>query len=297
MAFASVQGVKLHYEEHGSGTIPVVFVHEFAGDSRSWAPQVKHFARRYRCITYNARGYPPSDVPPDASLYSQDQAALDLLGLLDHLKLDRAHIVGFSMGGYAALVFGLRHGTLARSLTIVGVGYGSTPDRSDFERDVEKSAQRFESEGMEKMGAVYARGPTRVQYQDNDPRGYAEFRDQLMAGSALGHANTLRGVQKKRPSVLALEAELKTLRVPTLLITGDEDEPCLEPSVFMKRAIPSSALIVMPRAGHTVNLEAPDAFNGHLHEFFTQVDAGRWPLRNPASLSQSAILPAAEVKR
>jgi pimeloyl-ACP methyl ester carboxylesterase len=296
MPFADIKGVRLHYEEQGTGT-PLVFVHEFAGDARSWRPQAQFFARRYRTIVYDARGYPPSDVPPDAALYSQDQAVADLLGLLDHLKLEQAHIVGFSMGGYAALVFGLRHPRRARSLTIAGVGYGSTPDRSDFERDVEKSAARFESEGMERMGAVYARGPTRVQFEDHDPRGYAEFLAQLLAGSALGHAQTLRGVQKKRPSVLQLEAELKALRVPTLLITGDEDEPCLEPGLFMKRAIPSAALVVMPRAGHTVNLEAPDAFNRHLLEFITHVDAGRWKLRNPASLSKSAILPAQEAGR
>lgn len=293
MPYAPIDGVRLYYEEYGSG-IPLVFVHEFAGDFRSWQPQVRHFAKRYRCVVYNARGYPPSDVPPDASRYSQDRAVADLLGILDHLRLERAHIVGFSMGGYAALVFGFRHPLRARSLTVVGVGYGSTPDRSAFERDVEKSAARFESEGMEKMGAVYASGPTRVQFQDTDPRGYREFRDQFLAGSAVGHAHTLRGVQKRRPSVLQLEADLKQLRVPTLLVTGDEDEPCLEPCLFMKRAIPSAALVIMPRAGHAVNLEAPDAFNRHLADFVTQVDAGRWSLRNPASLSASAILPAQE---
>jgi pimeloyl-ACP methyl ester carboxylesterase len=296
MPFATVQGIRLYYEEHGSGT-PLVFVHEFAGDYRSWADQVRFFARRYRCVTYNARGYPPSDVPPAAAQYSQDRAAEDLLAILDTLKLERAHIVGFSMGGYATLVFGMRHPERARSLTLVGVGYGSTQDRSDFERDVELSAVRFEQEGMAKMGDVYARGPTRVQLQDQDPRGYAEFRSQLLDSSAQGHAHTLRGVQKKRPSVLQLEAGLKALRVPTLIVTGDEDEPCLEPGLFMKRQIASSALVVMPRAGHTVNLEAPDAFNRHVLEFLTQVDAGRWPLRNPGSLSKSAVLPADEVRR
>lgn len=296
MPFATVQGIRLYYEEHGSGT-PLVFVHEFAGDFRSWAAQVQFFARRYRCVTYNARGYPPSDVPPAAAQYSQDQAVEDLLAILDQLKLERAHIVGFSMGGYAALHFGIRYPRRARSLTLVGVGYGSTQDRSDFERDVEMSAERFERDGMEKMGDVYARGPTRVQFQDQDPRGYAEFRSQFLGSSALGHAHTLRGIQKKRPSVLQLEAGLKALRVPTLIVTGDEDEPCLEPGLFMKRAIPSAALVVMPRAGHAVNLEAPDAFNRHVLEFVTQVDAGRWPLRNPASLSKSAVLPAAEVRR
>ena len=98
----SDDGVKLYYEETGSGT-PVVFVHEFAGDYRSWEPQVRHFARRYRCIVYNARGYPPSDVPSDVERYSQDRARDDILAVLDGLKLAKAHIVGLSMGAFAAL--------------------------------------------------------------------------------------------------------------------------------------------------------------------------------------------------
>ena len=293
MAKALINGVNLFYEETGSGT-PVVFVHEFAGDYRSWEAQVRCFSRRFRCITYNARGYPPSDVPEDAAAYSQDIAVADLLGVLDHLGLETAHIVGFSMGGFAALIFGLRHPERARSLVVGGCGYGSDADRSKFERDVDLVADRMEKDGMEKVADFYARGPTRVQFEDKDPRGWQEFYQQLQASSSIGHANTMRGVQKKRPSVPQLEPELKTLRVPTLVIAGDEDEPCLEPGLFMKRTIPSAALVVMPNCGHTINLEDPDAFNAHLATFFGQVDAGRWPLRNPASLSESAILPPGE---
>ena len=97
-------GVKLYFEETGSGT-PVVFVHEFAGDHRSWEPQVRHFARRYRCIAYDARGYPPSDVPEAVSAYSQVRAADDIVAVLDHLQIARGHVVGLSMGGFAALHF------------------------------------------------------------------------------------------------------------------------------------------------------------------------------------------------
>jgi len=290
MPKTKINGVQLYYEEAGSG-VPIVFVHEFAGDSRSWEPQLRCFARRYRCITYNARGYPPSDVPEQVQAYSQDIAVEDLRGVMDHLKLERAHVVGFSMGGFAALIFGLRHPERCRSLVIAGCGYGSGEDRSKWERDVEQVAQRFEREGMEKAADFYARGPTRVQFIDKDPRGWREFYDQLRASSSIGHAMTMRGVQKRRPSVPQLEAEMRKLTVPTLVITGDEDEPCLDPGLFMKRTIPSAALVVMPKCGHTINLEDPDAFNGHLERFLAQVDAGRWTQRNPASLSQSALLP------
>jgi pimeloyl-ACP methyl ester carboxylesterase len=296
MPKAKINGVQLHYEDTGTG-VPIVFVHEFAGDSRSWEAQVRHFSRRYRCITYNARGYPPSDVPQDRAAYSQDIAVDDLGGISEHLQLEPAHVVGFSMGGYAALIYGMRRPARCRSLVIAGCGYGSDADRSAWERDVDVVADRFEHEGMAKAAESYARGPTRVQFMQNDPRGWQEFYDQLRGASALGHALTMRGVQKRRPSVPQLEAELRKLTVPTLVMTGDEDEPCLEPGLFMKRAIPSAALVVMPKCGHTVNLEEPAAFNAHLDAFFARVEAGRWTLRDPASLSRSAILSPGEAKR
>ena len=125
-------GVKLYYEETGSG-IPIVFVHEFAGDYRAWEPQVRYFSRRYRCITYNARGYPPSDVPKEPGRYSQDRARDDIRAVLDALKIDKAHIVGLSMGGFATLHFGFTYPDRARSLVIAGCGYGAEPDKRAHE--------------------------------------------------------------------------------------------------------------------------------------------------------------------
>jgi pimeloyl-ACP methyl ester carboxylesterase len=287
---ATVDGVRLAYEEVGEGA-PLVFVHEFAGDAESWRPQVAFFARRYRTIAVNARGYPPSDVPDDPAAYSQSRAMEDIRGVLDHLGIPAAHLCGLSMGGYAVLHFGLTYPERARSLVVAGCGYGSG-DREAFRRDSALVAHRFQAEGMGPVAETYSRGPTRVQYLDKDPKGWREFRDRLAAGSARGHALTLLGVQMSRPSVFDLGERLQALRVPTLVITGDEDEPCLEPALFMKRTIPSAGLLVLPRSGHTINLEEPEAFNRAVLDFLTAVDAGRWTLRNPASLSASAILPA-----
>ena len=119
--------VKLYYEETGTG-IPVVFVHEFAGDARSWEPQVRELGRLFRCITYNARGYPPSDVPGEVKFYSQDRARDDIRAVLDALKIDKAHVVGLSMGGFASLHFGLGYPERARSIVVAGCGYGAAPD-------------------------------------------------------------------------------------------------------------------------------------------------------------------------
>jgi len=285
-------GVKLYYEEVGQGT-PIVFVHEFADDIKGWAAQVKFFARRYRTIAFNARGYPPSDVPDDPERYSQTRAAADITAILDHLKLPKAHVVGLSMGGYATLHFGLRFPDRALSLTVGGAGYGSvSADRAAFHKDTDHVVAQFEQGGMAKVAEFYTRGPTRVQFLAKDPVGWQEFYARFAAGSARGHANTMRGVQRRRPSIFELEDRLTKLEVPTLIMTGDEDEPCLEPALFMKRKIRGAGLVVIPNSGHAINLEEPDLFNRAVLDFLTAVDAGRWPRRDPASRTGSAILPA-----
>src|SRR5438046_2667264 len=204
-------GVKLFYEETGNG-IPIVFIHEFAGDYRSWEQQVRYFARYYRCITVNARGYPPSDVPKDGEKYSQDRARDDIRAVLDALKIDKAHIVGLSMGGFAALHFGFTYPDRARSLVIAGCGYGAAPDkRAQFIAEAEAAAKQFEQVGMAKAAEGYALGPTRVQFQNKDPRGWKEFADQLAEHSTQGSARTMRGVQARRPSLFDLIDQMKTI--------------------------------------------------------------------------------------
>ncbi len=278
MPRALVNGVNLFYEVVGEGT-PLVFVHEFAGESQSWRQQVSFFSRRYRTITFNARGYPPSDVPDSPAAYSQQQAVEDIKGVLDHLKIPKAHVCGLSMGGYATLHFGLTYPDRALSLTVAGCGYGSGAHREQFKKDSEELARRLEEEGMAKVAETYTRGPARVQFLRKDPGGWQEFHDRFAAQSAKGHALTMRGVQMRRPSVFDLEKRLEELRVPTLIITGDEDDPCLEPGIFMKRKIRGAGLLVIPNSGHAINLEEPDAFNRALLDFLTAVDSGRWPAR------------------
>jgi pimeloyl-ACP methyl ester carboxylesterase len=282
-------GIKLFYQETGAG-IPIVFVHEFAGDHRAWEPQVRHFGRLYRCITFNARGYPPSDVPADGERYSQERARDDIRAVLDALKIDQAHVVGLSMGGFAALHFGFTYPERARSLVIAGCGYGAAPgERLKFTEETEASAARFETLGMAKASEGYALGPTRVQFQNKDPRGFKEFADQFAEHSAEGAARTMRGVQKRRPSLFDLTDRMRTITAPALVMTGDEDWSCLEPALLMKRSIPTSALVVMPNSGHLINLEEPEAFNRHLADFFHAVDVGKWPKRDPRALAATIL--------
>jgi pimeloyl-ACP methyl ester carboxylesterase len=279
--------IRLYYEEAGSGT-PVVFVHEFAGDHHSWEPQLRYFSRRYRCIAFNARGWPPSDVPEDVARYSQARACEDILSVLDALSIAKAHIVGLSMGGLATLHFGLTHPTRARSLLVAGAGYGSErAEREKFRTEAVVIATKLEKEGMAAFAEAYAYGPTRVQFEKKDPRGFAEFKAMLAGHSAKGAANTQLGVQRERPSIFDLEDQLAACRVPMLVVTGDEDWPCLLPNLFIKRTCPTAGLLVIPNSGHAVNLEEPAAFNAALGDFLAQVDAGRWPSRDPRAVSQS----------
>jgi pimeloyl-ACP methyl ester carboxylesterase len=282
-------GVNLYYEETGNG-IPIVFIHEFAGDCRSWELQVRYFGRCYRCITVNARGYPPSDVPKDGEMYSQDRARDDIRSVLDALSIDKAHVVGLSMGGFATLHFGFTYPERARSLVIAGCSHGAEPDkRAQFAEEAEASAKRFEELTMAKAALSYASGPTRVQHMNRDPRGWKEFADQLAGHSTEGSMLTMRGVQKRRPSLYELVDRMKTVTTPTLVMTGDEDWPCLEPGILMKKNMATAALVVMPNAGHNINLEDPAAFNAHLQELFLAVDAGTWPARDPRAITGSIL--------
>jgi pimeloyl-ACP methyl ester carboxylesterase len=282
-------GVRLYYEEAGSGT-PIVFVHEFADDCRGYEGQLRHFGRRYRCVAYNARGYPPSDVPEDPAAYSQDRARDDIRAVLDALAIEKAHIVGISMGGFATLHFGLAYPGRALSLMVAGCGYGSEPGkRQQFHDETAKTIALIEGQGMAEASRSYALGPSRVQFQNKDPRGWGEFAANLATHSTKGSALTMRGVQARRPSLWDLTDKMARLEVPTLVMTGDEDHPCLDPGLLMKRTIPAAALVVFPNTGHAVNLEEPDLFNRTLDDFFQQVESGRWPHRDPRAVTGSIL--------
>ena len=282
MPKASVNGVHLYYEEAGSG-IPLVFVHEFAGDWRSWEGQMRYFSSRYRCVTFSARGYLPSDVPDDPAAYSQDQQIEDLRALLDHLKIDQAHVVGLSMGSYTTLLFGLKHPKRARSLTIAGSGYGSGGNRAEFHEMVRARSQSMLDEGMAASKQSYLYSATRIQLENKNPRCFEEFCTQFLEHSAKGSAYTLRGVQGQRPSITELGPQLEKLSVPALVILGDEDDPGIEGSLFMKQKIPRCGLEIFPRSGHAVNLEEPERFNRSVQDFIAAVDAGHWEPRDPRS--------------
>ena len=280
-------GVGLHYESTGSGE-PILFLHEFAGDHRSWAPQVAHFAPEFRCLVYAARGYPPSDVPADPAAYSQERAVEDAVEVLDAAGVDKALAVGLSMGGFAALHLVLKYPQRVKAAVVAGVGYGAQPERREqFRTESLAVADAFERHGAAKVAESYAVGPARVQLQNKNPQAWRGFAAALAAHDSLGATLTMRGVQASRPSLYDLQAELAAVRTPILVVAGDEDDGSLEPSIMLKRVMPTAGLAVLPRTGHTLNLEEPELFNSTVERFVAAVEAGAWPPRDPRSVSGS----------
>ena len=281
--------VRLHYEDIGTGTA-ILFLHEFAGDHRSWEPQVRRFSRTHRCLVPAARGFPPSDVPEDPAMYSQSRAVADALTVLQDAGVHKAFVVGNSMGGFCALHFALRHPDRTLGAVVAGCGYGAHPDKeATFREESEKVAAAFETEGAETMSQWYGVGPARVQYEAKDPRGHAEHVRVLAEHDPVGAANTMRGVQKARPSLYAMADELASMEPPVLVIAGDEDNGVLETDLMLKRTIPRCGLAILPKSGHVTNLEEPELFNELVQRFMTAVENEAWTERDPRALSTSTV--------
>ncbi len=276
MSFVNSGGVRLFVEETGRG-YPIVFVHELHADYREWEAQVRSFSRFYRCITFNARGYPPSDVPEDPSLYGFPLVVHDIAAVMKSRGIATAHVVGSSMGAYAALHFGLMYPEMVKSLVISGVGSGSPPaDRATFVAESEASARAYLEKGSVSMAEVAGRTPNRLQLLRKNPRAFEEFLSHLREHSAEGKSRTIAGYQAKRPSLHDYAREFAELRTPVLLIVGDEDEACIETTLWLKKTLPNAGLWMAAKTGHAVNLEDPAAFNTTLDDFFRTVELGRW---------------------
>ena len=276
--------VRLYFEETGSGT-PILFVHEFAADYASWEPQMRYFSRGHRCITYSARGYTPSDIPDSGDAYSYEHFRDDAIAVLDHLKIPAAHLVGLSMGAYSALQVGLLAPARALSLTLAGVGSGFEADRMQaFREQCKSNADEFEKGGSAAVARLGGMGPGRIPFLIKDPRGFQDFYDAMARHDALGSARTTRGFQGKRPPLSEFESQIQRVDLPTLIIVGDEDDSCIEASLYLKKNIATSGLAMFPKTGHVLNLEEPALFNETLERFLALAESGRWPTRDPRSV-------------
>ena len=284
MPYFNHQGVKLHYLDEGEGPA-LFFLHEFGGDARTWAQQVTAFSQQAntprRCIVLSARGYLPSDVPADPAAYSWENNRDDAIGLMDHLGLQQVDLIGLSMGAYIALMMTLHVPDRIRSTVCASVGAGAHPPfRAAFIDDALASAEYIRATGVMPAREM-ALAPNRIQLRSKNEAAWQEFLDHLAEHDPVGAANTLAEVQAKRPGLHDFASQLKTLEVPVLILAGDEDEPCLDVSLWLKRQMPYSALKLYPRSGHLINLEDPDQFHLDIAQFHDTLADGRWVKRSP----------------
>jgi proline iminopeptidase len=254
---------------------------------------MRHFSRSHRCIAYSQRGYTPSDVPSDPAAYTYRHFLRDVVAMLDHLAIAKAHIVGLSMGGYTTVQMGINHPGRVLSLTAAGAGSGSERwVTEEFRRGARATADLFETRGSAEVARTYGLGPARVPFLVKDPRGYDENNAQFAEHDAKGSARTMRTFQGERPSLYDFEADIRRIALPTLIVVGDEDDPCIEPGLMLKQWIAASGLAVFPKTGHVVNLEEPELFNHTLADFLARVERGRWGTRDPRSIRSREFRPA-----
>lgn len=265
MPTASINGVSLYYEATGTGT-PLVLVHGFACGVRSWDPQVRAFSRSRRVIVYDVRGHGISQAPRDATAYSQTISVADLHALLAHLRIRRAAVGGLSMGGNIALNFTLAHPEMVTKLIVADTGAGSD-NTTEWVRNAHAYADTLEQGGMEAFADMACASPLFARYVAQGPAAERFIRSCLMTHRAHGLAHTAREVLAKRPPIYALEARLRQLRIPTLLLVGEHDEPCAKVHRFMADRIRGSTHVVLRDTGHLTNLEAPAPFNAAVRGF------------------------------
>ena len=189
------------------------------------------------------------------------------------------------MGASTALHVGIRYPERCISVTAAGCGYGSSADPKKVEEAraaSRETGKMFAEKTMEESARKYGDGVMRQAHKNKDPRGYAHFVKMLSEHSPLGHSLTMLNLQAKRPTLWEMEADLKKFKPPLLIVVGDEDDWCVDGSIYLRRTVPTAGLAVVPRTGHTLTSEEPDKFNAALAELFADAERGRWLAHKPA---------------
>ena len=194
-----------------------------------------------------------------------------------HHLLKAAHIVGVSMGSASTLQYALRHPDRVHSITLTSIGSGADLKPGEFAASMEVLAELALAKGMRALAEHYSATPTRYRLKTKNPTEYKNFIDQLAANSALGITNTMRGVQSKRAPLYEHKERVAALKVPALVVLGEEDEPCVKPSHFLKETLPGARLEIVPKTGHCVNLEEPALYNRLVMGFIESIEARRKP--------------------
>ena len=256
-----MQTPRLHVDVDGAGPA-IVLAHGLGGSARNFGPQCRALKDRYRVIRYDARGHGRSDAPHEASAYTPAAFVADMGRVLDDAGERTAVVGGLSMGAGTALRFALAHPTRVRGLVLCAFPAGAD-DPEGFAAKALRFAETIERDGLEAAGDVYVWGPsTRL-----DQNAVHFVQQGFLEHPPHGLAFALRGVIARQPAVAAMRGELAALRAPTLIVVGSEDGPSRHASDALAAALPQARLIVVPGAGHVVNLQKPDEVSAALHEF------------------------------
>ena len=253
MPTARLNGIDIYYEDHGAG-FPVVLTHGYAATCQMWQPQIEALGRRYRLITWDMRGHGGTDSPEQQDSYSEAHTVADLKALLDHLGVAQAVVGGLSLGGYMSLAFHLAHPQMVRALMLMdtGPGYRNPQAREQWNRTAYQRAEALEERGLEALGRGAEVEASRGRHR-----------------SAAGLARAARGMLAQFDARVI--ESLEAISVPTLVIVGANDTPFLNAADYMANKIPNARKLVIADAGHAVNIDQPEAFNGAVLAFLDEV--------------------------
>ncbi len=250
----SRDGVNIHYEVHGSGP-PLLLTHGYSSTSAMWQGQVAALSQHYQLVVWDMRGHGQSDYPADPAAYSEAHTVADMAALLDEVGASTAIVGGLSLGGYMSLAFYRTHPERVRALLIIDTGPGFKKDdaREAWNKRAQETGDRFEREGLEVLKSA-SRERSSVSHRD-----------------ASGLARAARGMLTQRDARVI--ESLPNIKVPSLVVVGADDTPFLAASDYMAAKIPGAQKVVIPAAGHAVNIDQPQAFIEAVLPFLDGLDA------------------------
>ena len=250
MAGARLNGIEIDYEVSGRGSA-VLLSHGYSATRRMWDGQHRALGDRYRVISWSMRGHGQTESPADPARYSAELTVADMRALLQHLGVDRAVVGGLSLGGYVSLAFYLEHPEMVRALVICdsGPGYRSPEARAAWNQRAHERAADLEARGLDALSGRSREARESISHHR----------------SAQGLAHAARGMLAQAGSRVI--DGLPAIRVPTLIVVGDQDQPFLTPCEYMAKKIPGARLEVIAGAGHSANLDQPEVFNRVLLDF------------------------------
>lgn len=253
MPYLDRDTVRIFYEEHGSGPA-VLLSHGYSASARMWDGQFEALSKNYHLIGWDMRGHDRSDSPDDPALYSHELTVADMGAILDACNVRRAVIAGLSLGGFMSLAFHLAHPdrTAALMLFDTGPGYKKDDPREGWNRIAEGMARAYEKNGLAAAGT--SAEVTLARHR-----------------SAAGLAHSARGMLAQKDARVI--ESLPGIRVPTLVLVGENDAQFRPSADYMAAKIPGAEKVILERAGHAANIDQPAAFNAAVRAFLDRVTA------------------------